>query len=250
MYMKYTDAKALMDSARNRANGKPLENNTRLFDRGDHFAVQLHATDIVGLYPDGSFTFDTGGWHTRTTKARMHAYAPTYVNLQSRKGIWHIAGSAYYDGMRFDSNGKPLAPQVADDSLSDKLDLAIRKYKKDFVAAMGAIVRETGKLPHSDGGDCWGCSMVTADGKNDILTGMTHYFDHFREGYFVPALLERAIIEQGYVNPGFTWHLIESDFNHGRTKSRTISLALTSYFRKRKVKMLAALRENNESLAA
>ena len=268
--MKYTDAEALMNKARDRKNGKPLENNTRLFDRGDHFAVQLHSTDIVGLYPDGSFTLNTGGWYSKVTKNRMAGYAPTDAYIQSRKGIWHIISqrsnfgpkdehgnkpfigstilhdSEFYDGMRFGSDGLPLKPLVPDNALVDRLDRSIRKYKKEFCAEMVRIVKETGKLPRADNGDCWGCSMVTAQGKNDILTGVTHYFHHFNDHYYVPALLERAILEGGS-HPGIVWSMMESDLVQGRS-SFSLTNGLTRYFMKRKPEMLEALRNGSATL--
>ena len=264
--MNYADAVALMNTSRNRENGKPLVKNTRLFDRGDHFAVQLYSTDIVGLYPDGSFTLNTGGWYTKITKSRMTEYAPTNACIQSRKGIWHIISerlnfgpkdehgnkpfigstilhdSEFYDGMRFGSNGLPLKPLVPDNALADRLDLSIRKYKKEFCAEMVRIVKETGKLPRAGPGDCWGCSMA-AQGKNDILTGVAHYFHHFNDHYYVPALLGRAVLE-GNTHPLIIWSMMESDLIHGNS-SFVLTNGLTRYFMKRKPEMFKALRNGS-----
>jgi len=87
--MNHQEASLLMDTARNRANGKPLENNTRLFDRGDHFAVRLHNTDVVRIYPDG-WSLHTGGYSTVTTKDRLNKYGP--LTIYQRDWIWYVAG--------------------------------------------------------------------------------------------------------------------------------------------------------------
>lgn len=106
--MDWLTANDLMKSARNPGAGKPLENNTRLFDRGPRpvlrkngtprrkngqivyedepsFAVRLHGTDVVGIHPDGTFTISTGGWDTNTTWNRIYSYAPHIKQLYDRK---------------------------------------------------------------------------------------------------------------------------------------------------------------------
>jgi len=54
-----------------------IDNNTYLL-RGDNGAihVRLHQTNIVTYSPDGTATFNTGGWPTRTTRDRIDAWIP------------------------------------------------------------------------------------------------------------------------------------------------------------------------------
>lgn len=71
-----------MESARNKSAGKPLENNTRLYEyrTGDgcvtHYAVCFHSTNIVEIYPNGTYAIRTGGWQTSSTRQRIFQYAP------------------------------------------------------------------------------------------------------------------------------------------------------------------------------
>ena len=43
--MTHTEAINTLATARSQAAGKPLANNTRLYDRGTHSAIRLHDTD-------------------------------------------------------------------------------------------------------------------------------------------------------------------------------------------------------------
>lgn len=76
---------------------RKLENNTYAERRGtgkprDPIAVRLHATDVLTFYADGRVTFDTGGWHTVTTKARLNTYAPAGWSVYSERGSWYLHG--------------------------------------------------------------------------------------------------------------------------------------------------------------
>src|ERR1035437_8148588 len=110
--LTYQKAKELMAAARNPAQGKPLENHTRLFQRGSDYAVQFHATDVVTLHRSGAYTLNSGGWRTVTTKARINQFGP--VAVYSEKGLWlayplglESPGRAIFkDGMRYTSTGR------------------------------------------------------------------------------------------------------------------------------------------------
>ena len=116
--MNHQEASLLMDTARNRANGKPLENNTRLFDRGDHFAVRLHNTDVVRIYPDG-WSLHTGGYYSMTTKERLNWYSPLLI--YQRNWTWYVGGGftecltdvqdpVFTEGMFIDREKRKLYP--------------------------------------------------------------------------------------------------------------------------------------------
>ena len=79
--LTYERARELMESARDKYAGKPLQNNTRLYERGSserpYYAVRLHQTDVVEIHPDGHYVLHTGGWNTMTTWNRIGGYAPT-----------------------------------------------------------------------------------------------------------------------------------------------------------------------------
>ena len=90
MMMTYIEAVSLLQTARSPENGKPLENNTRLFRLpNSHMAIRLHETDVVTISPDNVYTLNTGGWRTVTTKDRINRYSPAQV--WQRNKIWYIA---------------------------------------------------------------------------------------------------------------------------------------------------------------
>lgn len=110
--LTYNDAANLMRRARN--GRRKLENNTYLEEREDGFAVVLHYTDVVTIHPDGTYTVNSGGWHTVTTKDRITRYSP--LRLFQKRYEWFVQVGGwdngytveFFDGMTVDSNGKPV----------------------------------------------------------------------------------------------------------------------------------------------
>lgn len=89
MSLTHKEGQRLMQSARNRAAGKPLQNNTRLFDHKDgSFGVVLHGTEVVTVHTDGTYTLRSGGYTTNTTADRIHRYSP--AKQFSEKGEWYV----------------------------------------------------------------------------------------------------------------------------------------------------------------
>lgn len=169
--MTYEEAARLFATCRDHYAGKPLQNNTRLFKRGDDFAVRLHGTDVVTIHPDGTYTIRTGGWWTMTTKQRIASYSP--IRIFSVRGDWRVrtspSGTYYWnspieyvapgdpgrkeylkaqrewnaanqvpfkEGMRVDGNGIPVPENVA----------PIRKVKVAGVNADGMPQRTPEKV--------------------------------------------------------------------------------------------------------
>lgn len=93
-----------------------LENNTYLVQRGEDFAVVLHATNVVIIHADGTFTLNNGGFSTKTTKDRINGYSP--ANVYAEKRAWYIQKGhggwgkdnrvPFVNGVRVDANGYPL----------------------------------------------------------------------------------------------------------------------------------------------
>lgn len=87
MTITFSEAEALM--RRSRSGRRRLGNNTYLYPRGsDSFAVRYHYTDIITIHADGTFTLNTGGWYTTTTKQRINDYGPARV--YSEHGVWAV----------------------------------------------------------------------------------------------------------------------------------------------------------------
>lgn len=78
-------------SARSKANGKPLQNNTRLFANEDgSYRIRLHNTDIITINTDGTYTLAANGYTTVTTMDRLRTYAPVRSTLYSVSGEWFV----------------------------------------------------------------------------------------------------------------------------------------------------------------
>jgi hypothetical protein len=63
-----------------------------IHDNGD-VGIILHATEVVTIHADGTYTLRSGGWRTLTTKDRMNTYCPYRVT--QCKGEWSVS---HYDG--------------------------------------------------------------------------------------------------------------------------------------------------------
>lgn len=50
------------------------------------FHLEYHGSRIVTYHPDGTYTLDTCGYKTRTTKARLRKFGP--LNIRSKNGRW------------------------------------------------------------------------------------------------------------------------------------------------------------------
>lgn len=76
-------------TARNPEKGKPLEHATRLFaDEDGTLAIRYHATKVVFVHKDGTYTLANGGWNTITTLQKIRSYTP--AKLFSERGEWYL----------------------------------------------------------------------------------------------------------------------------------------------------------------
>ena len=101
--MTFDECKKIM--ARCRMGEKRLGGrNTVLYKVDEHsFAVCYHNTEVVIIHDDGSYTLQTGGYKSMTTKARINEYSP--AGIQQRKFEWYLDGKYFKSGCRVDSNG-------------------------------------------------------------------------------------------------------------------------------------------------
>lgn len=236
--LTYEQCAEKMAGARSPHAGRPLQNNTRLYRRGECFAVQLHETDVVTVDAQNRFTLNTGGWKTVTTKDRINTYAPSRV--YSGNGVWYVGASydgprvPFFDGITVDVDGKPLNPRPTDATLDTRkrqLDRKVSRYIKGFAAAVTA-----GEIGNPGNGDCFYCQFQPVEGSPKgqgahrlEFGGMYHLESHFEEGYFVPSLLWRAIHERGYRDPALIWHMTVTNKDGSMAADN-----LRAYFRKRK----------------
>lgn len=105
--MNYSEARALMSRARHPENGKPLQSNIRLYQRGDDYAIRHYSTDTVTIHKDGTYTLRTGGWETRQTRDGIETYAP----IPSWNRILKVDGSYWLRTRPKDSDPEPKVEQ-------------------------------------------------------------------------------------------------------------------------------------------
>jgi hypothetical protein len=138
--MNYTEAKALLDTARNKRAGKPIANNTRLQARDDGaIALVLHSTAVLTFNPDGRIEIDTGDWHTVTTKDRINRHLPRpwgVYSVRRRRTEWWLWNGHYPilplgDGMTVTADG---AIEIDGAELMSADDIAAERARQDAAA--------------------------------------------------------------------------------------------------------------------
>lgn len=170
---------------------RKLGNNTYLERRNENIVVRLHDTAVVIFQPNGDIKLETGGWKTVTTKERINSYLPRPWQVWSERGVWLLSDGngtkvTFEDGITIKADG---TIDGAGEPIKDlnKLKRQIKVYVEAYIAAFDA-----GTIPQPGPGDCWGCLMVTAEGKAP-MGGKDHILSHFEKKYYVPSLLLRAI---------------------------------------------------------
>jgi len=86
--MNYSAAVSMVRGKRN-ANRRKVGNNTyaEILHDGT-VAIKLHSTYVVKIHPDNTYTLNSGGWQTVTTKDRINQYNPRRV--YQRKYQWFV----------------------------------------------------------------------------------------------------------------------------------------------------------------
>jgi len=74
---------------------KNLEGNTIVFK------VKFYSTNILTIYDNGFFKYNTNRWFTVSTKARLNRYGP--VKVYQKNKIWYINGIPFKDNLIYDS---------------------------------------------------------------------------------------------------------------------------------------------------
>lgn len=95
-----------------------------LLDLGDDIVLKLHNTIIVRYHRDGTFTINTGGWNTVTTKSWINkVLLPNNFRVYTNRGILSILRF----GERPDGSFGPSAVRVFDRPL--KLTVAPNSWE-------------------------------------------------------------------------------------------------------------------------
>lgn len=86
--MTHAEAVTMVRGKRN-ANRRKVGNNTYAEILHDNsVGIMLHSTYVVKIHPDNTFTLQSGGWQTSTTKDRINQYSP--VRVYQRKYEWFV----------------------------------------------------------------------------------------------------------------------------------------------------------------
>jgi hypothetical protein len=137
--LSFKEAASLFAKARSKTRGYRLPGRcgyTRLIQvDADSYAVRLHRTNVVSIHRDGTYTLNTGGWHTKVTRDRINTYSPARLATQNNEPYidgrrWKrdkFVGPTweYRDGMRVNATGVPLDVNLVD--LSERK----RAYNKE-----------------------------------------------------------------------------------------------------------------------
>ena len=97
--MTHTEAVQMVRGKTKWATRRKVGNNTYAEILSDgSVGIMLHGTYVVKIHQDGTYTLNTGGWYTPTTKDRINKYSP--VRVFQRKGDWYLNdGTPYMDGV-------------------------------------------------------------------------------------------------------------------------------------------------------
>lgn len=99
--MNYDAAVKMVRGKRN-SDRRKVGNNTYAEILNDTtVAIKLHNTYVVKIHADGTYTLNSGGWQTATTKDRINQYSP--VRVYQEKYQWfvtiHSKTYPFMDGM-------------------------------------------------------------------------------------------------------------------------------------------------------
>lgn len=228
---------AIMADVDDAINVKRIANNTVRYERPNGDVVwRLHNTDIVVKHVDGTFTLNSGGWKTVTTKDRINTYAPAY--LYSGDGVWYIRGGVpFYDGMKVDAGGQAIDAPAATSEAKEAKVLKAKITK--FVRMIDACE----ELPTPSNGDCWICSMMhpepsrnnkpSANQMNPGASGPSGdpscLMSHIDEGYLHGSLLVNAMRWKGYSDEGISLYYYNANRFDGRFGRDVFKRALRGY---------------------
>lgn len=91
---------------------RKIDNNTYLERVGEVFAIRLHSTDIIKIYPDETQVITSGGYRTATTKKRINEYS--FASINQINYSWYLRNKQeFFDGMRINANGEVVSELVS-----------------------------------------------------------------------------------------------------------------------------------------
>lgn len=74
--------------------GRRLETNVWLVVHEECFAVRLHNTEILEIYPD-KYRLYNGNWRTKLTSTKLSKYSPVNIFSLKKKWRWYYKGDTH-----------------------------------------------------------------------------------------------------------------------------------------------------------
>ena len=113
MFMSYEDAAAKLNNRGLHSFASIIATHLTKGDNGEIHLV-YHGTILVTYHMDNTFSLFSGGFKTKTTKARLCQFAPGSV-VQSA-GEWFVFSRdgesvGFFEGIRIDALGEEVNPQ-------------------------------------------------------------------------------------------------------------------------------------------
>lgn len=202
--------------------GKPrmIANNTFEYATPTHRVTRLHVTDIVKFDKKGRVTLNSGGWRTKTTKARMNdTLSSTDFRVYSGRGQWFVQdvvsnrSAPFFDGITLPDAFEGKAAERA-----EKRGKAEVKLKEDIKKFVEKTLPKGEAIPMPGNGDCWACLMFDQEQPRGKVNGLgwtaspppeskltrdnDHLLQHVKEGYMHGSLIVNAFRDAGYKDEG------------------------------------------------
>lgn len=282
--LSYTGARAFLQGGRRRDRRTvPGLKSTVVYldDKTTDIVVQYHATDVIRFHDNGTFTLNSGGWRTMTTKERMATM--TNARIWSDRGEWKVsrrddihAAVTFEDGMVFNqATGAPIIDPATDRRRTTRslLHSIVRQAITRYVRATVDLARRNKRLPTPYVGDCFYCyqaALVAAKHPTTIQTGTMHPSGEVTDTTGKPALypvdhmlshLGLGSVEPGecylemgsllwlayqrHGNPSFVYQMSQSDAAKGDTPS-FLAVNVRHYLKSFHSRMVDALVEDNQ----
>lgn len=86
--MTHSEAVAMVRGKTNRDRRKVGNNTYAEILHDGSVGIMLHSTYVVKIHEDNTYTLNSGGWQTLTTKDRINQYSP--YKVRQRNHEWYV----------------------------------------------------------------------------------------------------------------------------------------------------------------
>ena len=206
-----------------------IARNTIEYETGiGDVVTRLHDTDIVRKRPEGTVYLDTGGWNTKTTRARINEALPRGISVHTHKGSMYISGvngksHEFTQTARIGPRGGVTTDiqsgeAASYDSVRALVDRYIVRLKRDGI-------------PTESGGDPW-IIPESSSGKypTDIMLAWLNDPDT-KEPYIFLNFIYTALKWSGQSDFGVEWAIQRFNENSDNYSRRVLCGTVRRYIR-------------------